>query len=97
MTAPTSDNQTKPCNTTMNPTSPRMMRPDELPFDIPESLAEDVLKYIDAYERDDWQLEMYIEILHQSANVLNSHDRLWLLDYYTNSGWEEGMEYHDYA
>lgn len=75
----------------------RMMKPEELPFDVPEFLARDISDYIAAYGSDAGSFDMHLEILHQSANALCEHDRRWLLDYYTDGGWERGMAYDDYA
>ena len=72
-----------------------MLRSNELPFTVPAPLANGIDAYVDAYERNDWQIDMYKEILYQSAGTMRDNERNRLIDYYLHHGWEDGLEYRE--
>ena len=39
-----------------------MLRSNELPFTVPAPLANGIDAYVDAYERNDWQIDIYKEM-----------------------------------
>ena len=61
----------------------RLMRPEELPFEVPKQLADDINAYLDAHEKGDYRfIDCLIDEIASSARFLDEeHDR-WIYDYY---------------
>ena len=65
----------------------RILRPEQLPFYVPDFLATSINNLIDALERDDKDLDAYLdEVLGSARGVREEHDA-WLRAYYVRWGW----------
>ena len=67
----------------------QILRPHELPFAVPEFLAHDINELIAALERDDVNLDAYLDEVDGSARGVRSEQDDWLRQYYVNFGWRK--------
>ena len=63
------------------------MRSSELPFEVPEALAEVIDGLVDAMERDDSNIDCYMDELAGAARMVDEERDSWLYDYYLRGGW----------
>lgn len=64
-----------------------MLRPEELPFPIPQVLADDIHELIDAIERDDLCVDCYENEVESCARKLDEVHDMWIRRYYARGGW----------
>lgn len=75
-----------------------ILRPEQLPFDVPPDLELAINELIEALERDDFlALDCYLDEVHGSARSVSEENDAWVRDYYVNWGWrrERGKEEAD--
>ena len=70
----------------------RMLRPEELPFPVPQALAEDIYALIDAIERDDLCVDCYENEVESGARALDEEQDMWIRRYYARGGWRREYE-----
>lgn len=59
-----------------------IMRPEELPFEVPRILAESINELIDAIDRDDPWLDGYMEDVLSTARMLPENLDEYVCQYY---------------
>lgn len=64
-----------------------ILRPHELSFKVPAPLATSINDLIDALEREDSQIDMYLDDVEQSARMVNEENDAWIRKYYARYGW----------
>ncbi len=67
----------------------QILRPHELPFAVPEFLAHDINELIAALERDDINLDAYLDEVDGSARGVRAERDDWIRQYYVNFGWRK--------
>ena len=67
-------------------------KPEDLPFDVPNSLAKDINALIDAMHRDDPDLDCYQDEVHGSARSVEEEYDMWIREYYLNGGWRKDVK-----
>lgn len=66
----------------------RILRPEQLPFSVPEYLAADINALIAALERDDdLNLDCYLNEVQGSARGVSEENDAWIRQYYVQFGW----------
>ena len=68
-----------------------ILRPHELPFDCPEILSNDINELLAAMERDDINLDCYMNEVQCSARCLSDENDNWIRQYYLSNGWEKDL------
>ena len=68
-----------------------IMRPEELPFEVPRILAESINDLIDAIDRDDQWLDAYFDEVQSNARMLPEDEDRFVADYYCFYGWREAL------
>lgn len=66
-----------------------ILRPDELPFECPELLANDINSLLAAMERDDINLDCYMDEVQGSAREVSEENDAWVCEYYLYGGWRK--------
>lgn len=66
-----------------------ILRPDELPFECPELLANDINALLAAMERDDINLDCYMDEVQGSAREVSEENDAWVCEYYLYGGWRK--------
>ena len=66
-----------------------VMRSHELPLEVPEYLAEDIDALVAAMERDDPDLDCYMDEVEGSARGVGPEEDDWIRQYYLRGGWSE--------
>lgn len=66
----------------------RMRRPDELPFPVTENVAMEIDALIDAFARDDINLDCYMDELHGTLRELDPDEDRWCRWHYIEGGWK---------
>lgn len=67
-----------------------ILRPHQLPFNIPRQLADDIDALIDAIKRDDPFVDDYRDEVHGSARMLPAELNVAIERYYVLDGWKDG-------
>lgn len=62
-------------------------KPEDLPFHVPKMLADDINALIEALERDDRDLDAYLDEVHGSARCLSEENDMRVRRYYVDFGW----------
>lgn len=65
----------------------KMLRPEDLPFDVPAPLARTIGELREAYARDDVNIDVYLDEVEGSARYLCPADDRRVLNYYVLGGW----------
>lgn len=65
-------------------------RPEDLPFEVPKMLSDDIHALIAAIERDDRMLDCYIDEVEGSARCLSEENDMRVRRYYCRNGWRQG-------
>lgn len=68
-----------------------ILRPEELPFPIPQILAGDIHALIDAIERDDLCVDCYENEVESCARRLDEEHDVWTRRYHARGGWRNGL------
>jgi hypothetical protein len=66
-----------------------IMRPNELPFEVPYDLERAINELIDALEREDMALGMYLDEVEGSARMVSEENDDWIRQYYVKWGWRK--------
>ncbi len=66
----------------------KMISPEELPFEVSEQLANDITALREAFERDDINLDAYLDEVEGSARELREEDDMRIRRYYVLGGWK---------
>ena len=67
-----------------------ILRPEELPFSVPEDLANSINGLIDALEREDDYLGIYLDDVRAAGRLVNEENDDRIRKYYVESGWRKG-------
>lgn len=67
-----------------------ILRPEQLPFDVPPDLDLAITELIDALERDDrLNLDCYLDEVQSSARSVSEENDAWIRRYYVEYGWRD--------
>lgn len=67
-----------------------ILRPEQLPFDVPPDLKLAITELIDALERDDrLNLDCYLDEVQSSARSVSEENDAWIRRYYVEYGWRD--------
>ena len=66
-----------------------ILRPNELPFECPDLLANDINELLAAMERDDINLDCYMDEVQSSAREVSEENDAWVCEYYLYGGWRK--------
>lgn len=66
-----------------------ILRPDELPFECPKLLADAINELLSAMERDDIDLDCYMDEVQSSAREVSEENDAWVCEYYLYGGWRK--------
>jgi hypothetical protein len=72
-----------------------IMRPNELPFEVPYDLERAINELIDALEREDMALGMYLDEVEGSARMVSEENDDWIRQYYVKWGWRKQQKKAD--
>lgn len=64
-----------------------ILRPNELPFECPDLLANDINELLAAMERDDINLDCYMDEVQSSAREVSEENDAWVCEYYLYGGY----------
>ena len=66
-----------------------ILRPNELPFECPDLLANDINELLAAMERNDINLDCYMDEVQSSAREVSEGNDAWVCEYYLYGGWRK--------
>jgi len=69
----------------------KILRPKELHFHVPLDLAESINDLIAALEREDKDIDMYLDDLEGAARQVSEEHGRWINDYYVEYGWMKNV------
>lgn len=70
-----------------------ILRPDELPFEVPYDLELAINELLDAWERDEvMNLDCYLNEVQASARSVSEENDTWVRWYYVQYGWRHGHD-----
>lgn len=70
-----------------------ILRPDELPFEVPYDLELAINELLDAWERDEvMNLDCYLNEVQASARSVSEENDAWIRQYYVQYGWRNGHD-----
>lgn len=70
-----------------------ILRPDELPFEVPYDLELAINELLDAWERDEvMNLDCYLDEVQASARSVSEENDAWVRWYYVQYGWKHGND-----
>ena len=65
-----------------------ILKPEELPFDVPEDLELAINDLLDAWERDEMaDIDCCLDEVHGAARGLSTENDAWVREYYIRGGW----------
>lgn len=71
----------------------RMLRPDELPFEVPDALAETINWFIDGFEAgkdlSDFDYAISVDQVIADFRMVDEEKDKWLYWYYIQGGWKQ--------
>ena len=67
-----------------------MMHPDDLPFDVTPNLREDILALKEAWEREDMNIDLYLDAVESSGREVKEEYDMRIRRYYVRGGWMIG-------
>lgn len=68
-----------------------ILKPEELHFTVPPVLASSINELINALERDDINLDCYLDEVQGSAREVSEEHDDWIRRYYVEFGWMKGV------
>lgn len=66
-------------------------RPEDLPFPVPEDLANAITGLLAAMERDDLFIGDYMDDVQGASRLLPDDEDMWVYDYYLRGGWHKDV------
>lgn len=68
-----------------------ILRPNELPFPVPEDLATSIQGYVDSLENNnDEFLDCWLDEIEGGARMLPDDQDTWIRNYYVLGAWKDG-------
>lgn len=68
----------------------KILRPEQLPFEVPPDLECAINELIAAFERDEkLNLDCYLDEVQSSARSVSEENDAWIRQYYVQYGWRK--------
>lgn len=68
-----------------------ILKPEELPFSVPQFLADDINDLIEAWETDSDLVPFLLDEVEGSARGVSEENDRWIRSYYVHYGWKKQL------